>query len=191
MEVYLIRHTTPAVEKGICYGQTDLPADEHLFEKEVEAILKKLPKQFDKVYSSPLQRCSKLAAKLSIAPVFDDRLKELNFGTWENQPWHAIEQTSLSLWMQDFVNVKAGGAESYVKLHQRIVSFIDELHTTEHKNVAIVTHAGSIRSFVSHVLDLPLENSFRIDLSYGQVIKITLAGESCNHKLYLTNNCHG
>jgi alpha-ribazole phosphatase len=93
--------------------------------------------------------------------------------------------------MQDFVNVKAGGAESYAELHQRIVSFIEELHTTEHKNLAIITHAGCIRSFVSHILDLPLENSFRIALGYGEVIRIALAGESCNNKLYLTNNCHG
>ena len=24
MEIFLIRHTTPKIEKGICYGQTDL-----------------------------------------------------------------------------------------------------------------------------------------------------------------------
>lgn len=24
MDIYLIRHTTPAIAKGICYGQTDL-----------------------------------------------------------------------------------------------------------------------------------------------------------------------
>jgi alpha-ribazole phosphatase len=191
MEVYLIRHTTPAVEKGICYGQTDLLADELLFEKEVEDILKKLPKQFDKVYSSPLQRCSILAEKLSNDPVFDNRLMELNFGDWENKSWDKIDPKSLSVWMPDFVNVKAGGAESYLELYQRIVSFIEELQTTDYKNVIIITHAGCIRSFISFVLDLPLENSFRIALGYGEVIRISLAGESCNNKLYLTTNCHG
>ena len=191
MEVHLIRHTNPAIEKGICYGQTDLPPEEHLFEKEFVAILKKLPKQFDKVYSSPLQRCSKLAAKLSKDPVFDNRLMELNFGEWENKSWDKIEPTSLSVWMQDFVNEKAGGAESYAELHQRIVSFMEELQTTEYKNVVIITHAGCIRSFISFVLDLPLENSFRIALGYAEVIRIALAEESCKNKLFITTNCHG
>ena len=191
MEVYLIRHTNPAIEKGICYGQTDLPPEEHLFEKEFIAILKKLPKQFDKVYSSPLQRCSKLAAKLSNDPVFDDRLMELNFGDWENKSWDKIDPKLLSIWMQDFANEKAGDAESYAELHQRIVSFIEELQTTEYKNVVIITHAGCIRSFISFILDLPLENSFRIALGYGEVIRIALTRESCNNKLYLTTNCHG
>jgi len=34
MEIYLIRHTTPDVAKGICYGQTDLDVA-NTFEEEV------------------------------------------------------------------------------------------------------------------------------------------------------------
>ena len=93
--------------------------------------------------------------------------------------------------MQDFVNEKAGGAESYAELHQRIVSFMEELQATEYKNVVIITHAGCIRSFISFVLDLPLENSFRIALDYAEVIRIALAEESCKNKLFITTNCHG
>ena len=41
MEIYLVRHTTPAIEKGVCYGQTDLNVAE-TFEEEVELVLKNL-----------------------------------------------------------------------------------------------------------------------------------------------------
>jgi len=44
-EIYLIRHTTPKVEKGICYGQTDLNLAD-TFEQEKERILKIIPKIF-------------------------------------------------------------------------------------------------------------------------------------------------
>ena len=42
MEIYLIRHTTPLIEKGICYGQTDLDITES-FEEEVSMIHPHLP----------------------------------------------------------------------------------------------------------------------------------------------------
>jgi alpha-ribazole phosphatase len=40
--IFLIRHTTPAVAKGICYGQTDLDITES-FVEEAEAIRGHLP----------------------------------------------------------------------------------------------------------------------------------------------------
>ena len=60
MEIYLIRHTTPAVGKGICYGQTDLDITDS-FKEEVAAIIPHLPDNIQTVFSSPLQRCKKLA----------------------------------------------------------------------------------------------------------------------------------
>ena len=36
MQVYLIRHTTPNIAKGICYGQTDMDVEEKLFAKELK-----------------------------------------------------------------------------------------------------------------------------------------------------------
>ena len=55
--------TTPAVDKGICYGQTDLDVTESFFE-EAEMILRALPPGIVAVYSSPLQRCTRLARHL-------------------------------------------------------------------------------------------------------------------------------
>ena len=42
MEIYLIRHTTPAVEAGTCYGQADLDVIE-TFEQEASIIKQYLP----------------------------------------------------------------------------------------------------------------------------------------------------
>lgn len=82
MEIYLIRHTTPDIEKGICYGQSDIPLKD-TFPSEVKNILKSIPKHFDKVYSSPLQRCTQLANYIDQNNTIDNRLMELNFGSWE------------------------------------------------------------------------------------------------------------
>jgi alpha-ribazole phosphatase len=61
--IYLIRHTTPAVARGICYGQTDLEVTGS-FHEEAEVIRQHLPADIGPVYSSPLNRCTLLAKEL-------------------------------------------------------------------------------------------------------------------------------
>ena len=112
MEIYLVRHTTPNINNGICYGQTDVDLNFDTFESEFFDINDKLPADIHRYYCSPLIRCSKLAERLAKEIQIDDRLKELDFGSWENKKWSELDNKELSKWMVNFVNVKAGGAES-------------------------------------------------------------------------------
>ncbi|MEM6262471.1 MAG: alpha-ribazole phosphatase [Bacteroidota bacterium] len=186
MEVYLVRHTTPKIDKGICYGQTDLEPDQDLFEQELRKIRHQLPQDIEQVYSSPLVRCEQLAQQLSDEVSLDPRLMELDFGHWEHKRWSEIEASELSSWMEDFVNVQAGKGESYLDLHNRTCAFVKDLMVSGHQKVVVVTHAGNMRSFISYVLALPLENSFRIQLTYGTVVRITLGKNPFEHMLHLT-----
>ena len=97
MEIYLVRHTTPAVEKGICYGQTDLDVTES-FITEANIIKEVLPLNIKHVYSSPLQRCSKLAAHLFPDTIIQLRndLMEINCGLWEMQRWDDIPKEHIN-----------------------------------------------------------------------------------------------
>jgi alpha-ribazole phosphatase len=174
MEIYLIRHTKPKVGKGICYGQTDLEIDETSFEQELNFISKNLPKDIEKIFSSPLKRCGQLAEKLKVDFSTDKRLMELNFGDWENKNWNEIDKTQLNEWMQDFVNISPPNGENYKDLHLRTESYINDVLKTDLQKIAIITHAGNIRSFLSFVLSLPLENSFRIRLDYATVVVVTM-----------------
>ena len=175
MEIYLIRHTTPNIEKGICYGQTNLGVVDSFYE-EVTIIKEKLPdfKNFT-VYSSPLKRCTLLANELfTNVPIIDERLMELNFGDWEMKEWNKIEKEKLDFWMNDFVNVACPNGESYVQLHKRVSNFIEEIKSTSLEKVCIVTHAGVIRSIHSLLNNIHLKNSFDLKVDYGQVIKFKL-----------------
>ncbi len=172
MEIYLVRHTTPNIEKGICYGQSDLGITDS-FQGEVEKIHQQIPiKEISKVYSSPLQRCKLLAKTFNKEITFDNRLKELNFGDWELQPWDCIHSTELNPWMDDFVNVQVPNGESYMMLQQRTLNFFASLdHGSNERNI-IVSHAGAIRSLISHIQNIALEDSFNIKLDYGHVLCI-------------------
>ncbi|PQJ73042.1 alpha-ribazole phosphatase [Polaribacter butkevichii] len=173
MEIILIRHTTPKIAKGICYGQSDIDVTDTFLE-EIKPILTDVSiKDAETVYySSPLKRCQKLAEKLSNTILFDDRLKELDFGDWELQNWNDINQEALDIWMNDFVKVAVTNGESYLDLHARTTNFLLEIAKKEFKKVVIVTHAGVMRSLYSFIHKTPLEKSFDLKLQYAQVLKL-------------------
>lgn len=174
MEVYLIRHTETVCEKGICYGQADVAIQEpfeHLFQE----IKDQLPSEEMKVISSPLKRCTVLADFLSNEKIEKDkRLMEMNFGNWELKNWNDIPQEELNPWMKDFVSVQVPNGESFEILYDRVLSFIEDLRIQQHKKVAIVTHAGVIRSFLCYQQNLPLKEAFQNKVTFGQIIKIIL-----------------
>jgi len=180
MEVYLIRHTQPQVEKGVCYGQSDVLVKDS-FQEEVNKLLKHLPKTIDTVYASPLMRCQKLAKELKASSSIqtDKRLMELNFGDWEMKKWDEIDQTELNKWMKDFVNVKVPNGESFTEMNTRVSSFAEELLKKEHKTAAVVAHAGVIRCLVALVLEIPLKNAFKIPVDHSSVTKINVGTDNC------------
>ena len=158
MEIYLIRHTTPKIEKGICYGQSDIELA-HSFEEEAQKVLNQLPQQFDVVYSSPLKRCNQLATLINPNYIADPRLKELNFGDWELKKWEDIPSNKITPWYDDWVNVPNKNGESCFQLVERMKSFLDEQSNLN--RVAIVTHSGLIRSALVYLNNTDLKDSFK------------------------------
>lgn len=175
MEVILVRHTTPKIKKGICYGQSDIEVS-NTFNKEALVIKENLPVNSNEfiIYSSPLQRCKKLATTLFSTEIkFDNRLKELNFGDWELKKWNEINTTELNFWMENFVSVKTKNGESYQDLHKRTINFINE-KKQQHQSIILVTHAGVIRSIWAYANNIPLNKSFDLKLNYGAVLKLSI-----------------
>ncbi|MCX2450183.1 alpha-ribazole phosphatase [Pedobacter sp. PLR] len=179
MEVYVIRHTAVAVEKGTCYGQFDVPLAASATQ-DINEVIAKLPDDFDQVYSSPSSRCSLLADQLPTNSAVENRpdLMEMNFGDWENSKWNDMDQILLGHWMNDFVSTKTPSGESLELLYERVNAFIAMLRTKDLGKVAIVTHAGVIRCIWAIILDIPLRNIFKISVDYGSGIKINLNKDS-------------
>ncbi|WP_271764647.1 alpha-ribazole phosphatase [Aquimarina algiphila] len=172
MEIYLVRHTTPNIEKGICYGQSDIGITDS-FPSEVKKIHQKIPiSEVSKVYSSPLQRCRLLAETFKKEITIDNRLKELNFGDWELKLWDSIHSKVLDPWMNDFVNVTVPNGESYIMLQKRVVEFFNSLDTTSDAKNIIVSHAGPIRALLAYLRNIELKDSFDIKIAYGEVVVI-------------------
>lgn len=182
--IYLIRHTTPLIEKGMCYGQTDIAVTD-TFHEEAEAIKPLIPGAIELVYSSPLLRCTLLAEHLfpNHTITLEKNLMEIHCGEWEMQHWDSIPGEVIDPWMKDFVNMPFPGGENYIQLHQRVTSCFEKIASLQ-KPVAIVAHGGVLRSILSHITDTPLKESFgAFGLSYGCVVKLEKTANSYRHEL--------
>lgn len=190
-DIYLIRHTTPLVAKGICYGQTDLDVTD-TFEQEAEDIRRVLPVSgFVAIYSSPLQRCARLANHLfpDHEPVLRPDLMELHCGSWEMQPWDDLPKDEIDPWMADFVNIRVPGGESYLDLHQRVTSCFTAIASSGATGPqAIVAHGGVLRSILSGISGTPLIDSFKVfSLHYGCVVRVFPSAKAFGYEVLWNN----
>ncbi len=170
MEIYLIRHTKTVAQTGLCYGRTDLEVGDN-FLAEAKKIKTKLP-EFENscvIYSSPLQRCQKLAAYFCNANLIDERLQELDFGDWENCLFDDLPSEDVANWTENFVACAPPNGESFSNLIQRVDAFWQMLLSQNTQTVFIVTHAGVIRALLAIILQLPLKNAFQFQVDYGSV----------------------
>lgn len=173
MKITLIRHTSVDVPPGTCYGQTDVPLKTTFPEEAAEVKRKLSGMSFDAVYSSPLQRCVRLADFCGFNDaVRDDRLKELNFGEWEMRRFDEITDPRLQLWFDDYYNVAPTGGESFFDQRKRLENFLHEIKSKGLKSVAIFAHGGILLQAMLITDQITLGNAFEHQPPYGGIIEI-------------------
>ncbi len=170
MPVTLIRHTRPDIAHGICYGSSDLDVADS-FEQEAAAVVAALDK-CDRLVSSPLQRCYKLATKISahfaLDITIDDRLREMDFGRWEGRLWSDIRETEVGAWAEDFLHARPHGGESVAMLRERTAEAFAE-HVRHDEQIVFVTHSGVIKSLLA-TGDLAAD--FNAEIDFGGIVKL-------------------
>lgn len=182
MELVLIRHAPVIGMEGICYGQTEVEPNP----EEEKALVEKLKIAFHErpgvVFSSPSQRCSRIAAELSSSFQTHSALQEMHFGDWENKPWDHIPSEELHRWMSDFVNVAPPHGESWRQMVARIDAWT-KVHLLSEERVWMIAHAGTLRAFLHLLTGLGLEHVFRVQVDPGCKIEGIWQEEPCGRKL--------
>ena len=176
MEIVWIRHTSVEVPQGTCYGQTDVPLKAS-FTMEAETTYKefqRVARGIERVYTSPMSRCRKLAAYCGFPDAIEDaRLLELDFGDWEMQRFEDIKDPRLQLWYEDYLHVAATNGESFQDQYTRVCTFIEALKRAGMQRVAVFTHGGVIRCAELYAHCYGIEESFMHPTPYGGVVSIT------------------
>ncbi len=156
MNLWLARHAQPLIATGICYGATEVAADEALTRAAGQSLAASLPKG-TRCRVSPMQRCQQLAAvlaqlrpdlRLDATSDTDPRLAEMNFGHFEGQPWSSISKPDIDAWTANFGQHRFGGQESANDVLQRVAAALQdcEERSDADANVLWITHAGVIRA---------------------------------------------
>ena len=172
MQVFLIRHSRPLIDAGLCYGRLDVDFDDPL---PIAARLRPLLLPGTPVIASPLRRAWQLAEALDPLARTDARLAEIDFGDWEGKSWNEIGRDALDAWAADILNFTPPGGESVASLQQRAIEFAETLAATlDEPRVALVTHAGVMRALLGHWRKLPVAEWTRLKFEFGSITQIKI-----------------
>ncbi|MDH6357374.1 alpha-ribazole phosphatase [Parabacteroides sp. PF5-9] len=176
MEIYLVRHTSVDVPIGYTYGQTDVPL-KPTFEEEAAVVQSNLSGlSFDRVWTSPLSRCVRLATYCGYGDAHrEDRIKEINFGDWEMRSWDELSNDPASdVFFKDWINTSSPNGESMMDLFNRVSEFLNELKASAYNRVCLFAHGGVLTCARIYAGEYEMKEAFDRMPSYGEVIKIDI-----------------
>ena len=151
MKLWLLRHAQVLAEPGLCYGISELPADPGATAEAARAFAP-CPAPGSVLWCSPSQRTRELAQALHeqrpdlAQPLADERLREMDFGHWEMQPWDRIDRDAIDAWVADFGGHRFGGRESAQEVIDRTAQMLRQALQGAWPEMVWVTHAGVIRA---------------------------------------------
>lgn len=141
MKIYIVRHgQTDYNVNGRYGGRLDIPLNETGI-KEAYVVKEKLKDiNFDKIYSSPLQRAYQTAKIIRDENIIiDDRIAERSNGELEGKLKSEIKE---SIDFND-PNEKRYNIENIIDFRNRIKDFLDDItNNNSNQDILIVTHAG-------------------------------------------------
>ncbi|KPK01245.1 MAG: hypothetical protein AMK71_06310 [Nitrospira bacterium SG8_35_4] len=176
-KIYLIRHgETEGAHTRRYKGHIDVPLSENGI-SQVQRLSEHLSRnaELSAVYTSDLSRASRsaeiIAAPFNITPIVIRELKERNFGDWEGMSFDEIQKIypdAFTSWAKNPLRFSPLNGESTLEVHDRVMPvFIRIEEENKGKNIAIVTHGGVTRVILCSMLEMPLENIFRIEQDFA------------------------
>lgn len=168
MTLHLIRHTSPHIPEGTCYGRLDLDVSD-TFAVEARQVQSKLENTYSNVFVSPLRRCLKLAEYLNLSFEVDCRIQEMNFGDWEGVSWSDIDPAQINAWADDIVGYRVPGGERFQDVLDRVGEFLSELPGGDN---LLITHSGVIKACWALRGGLSVEVAAKRSMGFGDYLSI-------------------
>ena len=171
--IYLIRHAKPELPPGprLCYGSLDLPlsGEGHSQGERLAAYMANRP--VCAVFCSSLRRSRDTARYLTESPIPLDGLREQDAGHWEGLDFDTIRARWPDIYEQRGLDptVPIPGGEGLSDVLHRFAAAIEQLLSRTDGDVAVVTHATAMRTFLCHILGKPLEKIWDFSPPYGSV----------------------
>ncbi len=164
MKLSLLRHGEP-VGGRIYRGNQDDPLTDKGWQQMIESTQNQ---SWDFIASSPLLRCKSFAKHLKTEQKSQlkiiDHFSELGFGDWQGLSSADIGQELVNTFKQNPIENRPPNAERLYDFQHRVLTGFNSVINNPSKSTLIVAHAGVIRVIKSHLLNLPIEKMFTIEV---------------------------
>ena len=101
---------------------------------------------------------------------------EIGFGEWEGRTANELNQKDpykVQRFLTDPLNNTPPGAETLYEFEARIIgAWNDVMQQYAGQHILLVGHAGMMRMIIRHILDMPLERIFRIQVANAAITRI-------------------
>ena len=179
--IYLIRHgNTEATEQGKLYTDPQVALTESGREQAAKAgqwLIRETPEVLLSSTSKRVFASAEIIGQsIALAPIMVQDLNEWNVGEWDGRTYVDIKASNPDLynaWSQDPIQNRPPGGESVADVVERVRGRLDEI-LAQHggKKIALVTHAGIIRSLIISALEMPVQNFWRVNIPTGSLTRI-------------------
>ncbi|MED7670706.1 alpha-ribazole phosphatase family protein [Pseudomonas moraviensis subsp. stanleyae] len=140
---------------------------------------------WDRIVSSPLQRCARFAAELgeqlNLSVHLDKDLQELHFGAWEGQSAAALMETdaeALGLFWADPYGFTPPHGEPVSAFSARVLAAVGRLQAAyAGERILLVSHGGVMRLLLAQARGLPREQLLNVEVGHGALFALTVEAD--------------
>ncbi|MCO7625305.1 alpha-ribazole phosphatase family protein [Pseudomonas fluorescens] len=137
---------------------------------------------WDRLISSPLQRCARFAAELgeqlNLPVQLENDLQELHFGTWEGQSAAALMETdaeALGLFWADPYAFTPPQGEPVSDFADRVLGAVARLHQAyAGERVLLISHGGVMRLLLAQARGLPREQLLNVEVAHASLFALSV-----------------
>lgn len=179
IKIDLIRHGEPQ-GGDVIRGISDHPLTP-LGVAQFEQRIQMHQAPWSKIISSPLLRCKTSAQTLSntqnIPLMIDERIRELDFGDWENQPMSQLmgQKDAKVLW-QNPMDFTPPNGEPVTHLRKRLQDFWQDLKQTQvNEYLLLICHGGVIRVLMYEFFNLKPEAVKQLSIPFAGFIRLNIS----------------
>ena len=140
---------------------------------------------WDRLVSSPLQRCARFAEELAAAHGlllhYEPGLQELHFGDWEGRSAAELMDTDAEalgrFWADPYAFTPPNG-EPLLAFEARVLDALQRLYLAHAgERLLLVTHGGVMRLLLARARGLPRQELLQVNVGYAQRFRLRLDAE--------------
>jgi broad specificity phosphatase PhoE len=171
--VLFIRHAETDMAGTFC-GHSNPPINAR-GRQLIQALINTLnSEEIECIFTSDLERAASTASALAdafgVPCIKKPNLREINFGSWEGLTWQQIQgrdEDYARRWTETYPNLPAPGGETFADFQTRVIAEVTEiLHSSDYRQVAVVTHAGAMRVVLQAMCGLAENEAWELTKPY-------------------------